>query len=211
MFLGISVLPITQGTINEKLNVKYDELEYFLRFYKLNIQSTISEFEQLLYKLVANQENRYPFLTVQLKNDIEKLSDIFDRIGVTNDLAINQALPLIENNKGIFQELGINIFCSMKVNLIGGSCYPHPRFIKVIYGNWRCWGGYPYGPHTVKIKSIFIGLQYCEDGACGAASGEFIGLVGIPPVILYFPAITAPWVFIRGNFVLFSHSSLPFV
>jgi hypothetical protein len=211
LFLGISLLPITQGTINEKFNVKYDELDYFLRFYKLNIESTIDEFEKLLYKLVAIGENRYPLLTGDLKNEIEELSNIFDQIGVTNDLTIKQALPLIENNKVRFRDLGINIFCSIKVKLIGGSCFPHPRYFKVVYGNWRCWEGYPYGPHTIRIKSIFIGLQYCEDDSCGAASGDFVGLIGIPPVMLYFPAITAPWVFIRGNFVLFSHSNLPFV
>ena len=50
LFLGITLLPITQGTINEKLNVKHKELDFFLRFYRLNIGSTIGKFKQLLYR-----------------------------------------------------------------------------------------------------------------------------------------------------------------
>jgi hypothetical protein len=211
LFLGLSLVPLTQGTKTRESISNYKELNSILKFYRLNLDSTIGEFENLLYKLVIKKDNRNPSLKDELKSNIQKLSVTLRQIGITEDMTISQSLPLIENNKGIFQELGINLFCSVSVRLIGGSSFPHNRFIKVFYGEWRCLGGYPYGPHTVKINSKLIGLQYCEDGECGAQSGEFIGLIGIPPVMIYIPAITTPMVGIRGNFVLFSHSGLPFV
>lgn len=211
LLLYAVVIPLTQGIENVESKSHYKELNSILKFYRLNLGSTIGEFENLLYNLVMKRDNRNPSLTDELKSNLQKLFVTMRQIRITKDMTISQSLPLIEKNKGIFQELGINIFCSVKVKLIGGSSYPHNRFIKVFYGEWRCWGGYPFGPHTVKINSRLIGLQYCEDGDCGAQSGEFIGLIGIPPVMIYIPAITAPMVGIRGNFVLFSHSGLPFV
>ena len=38
------------------------------------------------------------------------LSNLFDQIKITDDIKISQALPLIENNREIFQEKGINLF-----------------------------------------------------------------------------------------------------
>lgn len=210
LFLGISLLPITQGTINEKLNVKHKELDFFLRFHRLNIGSTIGEFKQLLYKLVTKRENRNPSLTVEFKNDIEKLSNIFDQIGVTNDLTIKQALPLIENNREVFQEEGINLFCSIHILGFPGYGNPWIRFFKVLYGEWGIMEA--WDENYVKIKSQILGCQNCENQSCEETSGKFIGLITFtPPAIYWTYMLITPYVVINGFFTLFSKSNVPYV
>ena len=212
MFLVVAVAPLTQSIVIEKSNHKYKELDSLLNFHGLNTDNTMGDFEQLLYNLVNKRSKRNPTITAELINDIEKLSDIMNKIGVTDDMKIAEAIPIIENNKEQLQEEGINLFCSIHVDAKGGYCYPFFRLFQVLFGNWHCWGGPLHTHHYVKIKSQIVGLQYCEDYECGNKSGDFIGLIGFnPPVMYYIPYITDPIVYIRGNFSLFSRSDVPFV
>jgi hypothetical protein len=205
-----SLLPIAQGTINEKLNVKYKELDFLLRFYRLNIGSTIGEFKQLLYRLATNRENRNPLLTVEFENDIEKLSNLFYQIGASNDLTIKQALPLIENNSEVFQEEGINLFCSIHILGFPGGGRPWIRLFKVLYGEWNIWEA--WGENYVIIKSKILGCQICENQSCEETSGKFIGLITFTPPAMYWTyMIITPHVFINGFFTLFSISNVPYV
>lgn len=210
LLLGISMTPLTQGSDIREFSPYHKEVNSILKLYGLNLESTMGEFKHLLNKLVIKRTFRNPSLIAELKNDIETLSYIFDQIGVKDKMTIKQALTLIKNNKGLFQDNGINLFCSIFV--FGHPAYGYPwfRLFKVLYGNWgivEAWGD-----NYVKIKSQIIGYQSCEDQMCRNTSGNFIGLITFtPPAIYYTYMLITPYVRVNGFFTLFSQSDVPFV
>ena len=183
-----------------------EDLDSLLSSYGLDTEDTMGKFEQSLYNLVSKRKWRNPSLAAELMKDIDELSDILEQIGVTDDMTIAEALPIIENNKEQLQKIGINLFCSINmVTLVGGFCWPPFRRYTALYGIWRT--GYHYG---VTIKGL-IGLQHEQCSFCKEKySGVFIGMNGSnPPVIHYDPEVEG-WQ-IRGDLTLFSCSNVPFV
>lgn len=89
LLLYAAVIPLTQGTETFESNSYNKELNSILRFYRLNLGSTIGEFENLLNKFVMKQDNRNPKLTDELKSNIQKLSVTLRQIGMTEDMTIS--------------------------------------------------------------------------------------------------------------------------
>ena len=210
LFLGLAIAPLTQCKEIRKPDNYQKELNSLLKFYGLNIGSTIKEFENLLYKLVTKKQNINVSLLTELKNDIDTLSNVFEQIGTKEDTKISQALPLIKNNKDIFQERGINLFCVIRIYGHPGNGLPYFRLFKVLFGIWQLfWGGLE---DNIRIYNPVIGLQYCGGRMCKETSGRFIGLFTFIPPAIYTPTLpVTPLIIINGFFTLFSISNVPFV
>jgi hypothetical protein len=211
LFIGVTIIPIAQCTSNDKFNFDNILLNYNLKFYGLNIESTVEEFEQLLYRLVNNRKNNNPQLSAELRQDIKELSKIFDQINVKEDMTIEQALPLINKNEEEFKDKGINLFCRIHIRGHPAYCYPWVRLFKVYYGTWSIGEVGAWGINFVRIKSLILGGQYCEDKLCENASGKFIGLVTYKPPAMYWTyMIITPYIYVNGLFTLYSKSIVPY-
>ena len=210
LFLGLAIAPLTQGKEIRESDNYHNELNLLLKFYGLNIGSTIKEFKHLLYKLVTKRHNTNASLLIELKNDIVILSNVFEQIGIKEDMKISQALPLIKNNKDIFQERGINLFCVIRIYGHPGNGLPYFQLFKVLFGIWQLfWGGLD---DNIGIYNPLIGLQHCEGRMCKETSGKFIGLFTFIPPAIYTPTLpVTPLIIINGFFTLFSISNVPFV
>jgi hypothetical protein len=197
---------MSSGQESELQNERLDSL---LSLYGIRTEDTIGEFEQVLYNLVSKRKWRNPRLVTKLMNDIDKLSEILEQIGVTDPMTIAEALPIIKNNKERLQEEGINLLCSIDMHAYDGGTFPLVRFYKAIFGRWTM--GPIWTEDYATIKGI-IGLQQCDYHNCkNDTEGSFIGLIGNdPPVIGYAFELTCQPAWVRG-FVLFSKSDVPFV
>ena len=208
LFIGMGV-PST-GINIEKINKLYVEKSYSelgtqLSKYGLDTRDTIKDFEQTLYRLIYKNRWLNPFLSFRLKKDIAELSDVLYEMGISKEMTIAEALPIIEENKGQLQDKGINLFCSIDIHCYGGGCWPLFRAFKVLYGEWEFgWNGY------VDINSPIIGHQYCDSTGCYSKSGRYIGMIGAVGInLLTFP--TVPEYNIVGKFTLYSKCDVPFV
>jgi hypothetical protein len=210
LMISVAFLPLIQSSRIDKLDLNFKEIEYYLGHYGLNKKSTIGDFKQLLYNLVTKQEIKYPALSIELKNDIETLSAIFRQIGINDDISIIQALPIIEENSVLFRNVGINLFCVLRIYGHPARGLPYFRLLKCLCGIWYLF--YDWPEHYVKINSLLIGLQYCVAKSCEDTRGVFIGLITFfPPAIwaTYLPI--TPYLIINGMFTLFSKSNVPFI
>ena len=210
LIISIVFLPLIQSSKIDKKDLNYKEFEYYLKYFGLNKKNTIGDFKQLLYNLVTKQEIKYPTLSIELKSNIETLSEIFEQIGINDDLTIIQALPIIEDNSEIFRNVGINLFCLMRIYGHPARGLPYFRLLKCLCGIWYLF--YDWSEHYIKINSPLIGLQYCVAKSCEDTKGVFIGLITfLPPAIwaTYLPI--TPYLIINGMFTLFSKSNVPFI
>jgi hypothetical protein len=186
------------------------DLDSLLTPYGIDTEDTMGEFEQSLYNLVSKERRENPSLAAELMNDVDELSDLLEQIGVTDDMAIAKAIPIIEDNKEKLQAEGKNLFCSIDIYLSIGSCWPTWRLFNAMYGIWDVDEIWDDTSH-VTIKGL-TGLQSCEGKKCAEDyEGRFICLIGIkPPVMLYNFQVATPYMWVRG-FVYFSESNVPFV
>lgn len=182
------------------------DLDSLLTSYGIDTENTMGEFEQLLYNLVSKKKRGNLLLAAELMKDIDELADILEQIGVTDDISIAKAIPIIENNKEKLQAEGKNLFCSIDIYLCIGSCWPAWRPFMAIYGIWsvdEIWDDTSY----VTIKGL-TGLQSCEGKKCAEDyEGRFICLIGY---MIYNFQVCTPDIKIRG-FVYFSESNVPFI
>ena len=214
LLVGVSV-PST-GTNVEKsdtsyVDESYSELDYQLSKYGLETRDTIRDFEQVLYRLIYRGRWINPFLSYRLKKEVANLSDVLHEMGISKEMTIAEALPIIEENKEILQKEGINLFCSIEMNALSGNAVPLFRLFIVIFGSWLCEIGFE--GNYLKIESSIIGLQYCEDQDTEDKVGGLIGLIGFDPPVIRSdppPVGTGEWM-IRGDFSLYSKSNVPFV
>ena len=213
--IGIIILLVGVSVQSTGVNVEksdtsyvdesYSELGTQLSKYGLETRDTIKDFEQTLYRLIYRGLWMNPFLSFRLKKDVAELSDILYEMGISDDMIIAEALPIIKENKGQLQDKGINLFCSIDIYSFSGGCWPYFRFFKVLYGSWK------YGNNGhIEINSPITGLQYCKESDCSSRYGEFIGMMGtITHNPFTFPTI--PEYNIDSKFTLYSKCDVPFV
>jgi hypothetical protein len=211
--IGATNNPISKENqpFNDDIRLQYKYLDSFLSLVNLSTKDTIAEFKQLLYNTISKKPTGNPRLADGLKNDIDKLSEILQQIAVTDDMTIKESLQIIENNKTLLQQSGINLFCFMRANARYAYFWPWFRLFKVVYGHWYIQHGDEHD-RFVKIYNPIIGLQYCENYETADHSGNYICLIGlVPPVVSGdMPAVISRDMHING-FALFSISTIPFV
>jgi len=192
---GTNVQPVEQiqKVVSEPQN---QDINLLLSKYGLNTESTIGEFEKILRNLVL----RTPLRAVKLLRNLHTLSDILEQIGVTDDMTIAEALPVIKNDPKPLQDVGINLFCSVDIEGYG-TTRPIARDTITILGGWSIYyADYP-GTHAEIDGSS--GRQYCEY-ECG---GRVIGFFGHISCLKFQPA---PCATVDGT-ALYSISDVPFV
>ena len=215
LFIGVSFTSSSYSLSMIKLSdeveseVQMEELDSNLSLYGLDTRDTIIEFKQLLFNFASKSKWINPSLLAELIKDIDDLSDILEQIGVTDDMAIAEAILALVNNKEQLQDEGINLFCSIDMYANDGGTFPLIRFYKALFGCWTMGPIWTYEDYAT-IKGI-IGLQHCDNDCVDNTEGRFIGLIGNdPPVIGYAFDLTCQPAWVRG-FVLFSKSDVPFV
>ncbi|UCD13637.1 MAG: hypothetical protein JSW60_08785 [Thermoplasmatales archaeon] len=194
---------------NVEIRLQNNYLDFCLSLVGLSTEDTITEFKQLLYNKVSKKPTRNPRFATGLKNDIDKLSEILQQIGVTDDMTIKKSMQIIENNKELLQQSGINLFCYIGANVRYAYFWPWFRLFKVVYGHWYIQHGEK--GRFVIIYNPTIGLQYCKDYDTAEHSGDYICLIGlVPPVIIgHPPPVISRDMHIKG-FALFSICTIPF-